>query len=899
MATKTFEELKQLAIQIRDEKTNKQNTATRIGTQMLEHLDKLEQDYYDKTATDEELQARDEKLTELEKKVGGVGYVTCDTAAGTAAKVVTITGLTTLTTGIRLLVKMTNNNTAGNATLNVNNLGQKPLFYNNIRVSESNSWGVGEIIDIYYDGTNFYSGNFQGGSEEDALILEWKTDVATTRNSVPYNKRKKGLKISYPLNNLYWIEERFIGNELNYNVTNNNYWGNEKYWIRDINSEEVYSKLLSVETTNSKNLFNPNKLVKGFFVNSQGVLANNDSYGYVDIPFNGKNLTINISGTGGFCCIIDRNGLIKNVTNQQVGTTLSYEEGLLYGRFSFRISDSENVQIEYGDTVTEYEPYDGFQTKSQIKSLIQESIRPDGEDSTDYSIICSYRNRCNPSEIKYGVWLNSKGEEQSNAQFATTGYIPIQEGEKLYINIDSKLEVIYNVIYDKDKNMIEVHPASEGRVLSYIENAYFVRYTINLSETAYKYVNMLSVMVSTEEHSVYVDYGEPKLPILGNFYADYLIIPVYGQSLSLGYGTVLTTDNESYNNVTQNNGISGNSTDFTSIEPIPKDTGNTVAQQVSQYVGKLLQDTEYADTSIFTVSKGAGGQPIRNLISCTDLLNTIKKAADYAIFNGKSVNVPTLVWIQGEADQENTYEYYMEMMSTMIRYFNEKVKEITGQNNDVIFSCYQTGSYEAASNETTQSEIPKVQYDLSISNPLYKVMSAIYALPFNTDQLHLNAIGSRQMGATIAYGIVRMLYKGGWNPLCISDISVYKTSEYASTERWMVRIVMDAPVFPIVFDESPKYYDYGDLKNSVVIPHKGFELKKEENDIIENVTISQGRVINIVTTQDPTGCTLYYAKRGNQGGGYVRDSQGDEYKCMVNGSEYRCDNWLPIFNVTL
>ena len=69
MATKTFEELKQLAIQIRDEKTNKQNTATRIGTQMLEHLNKLEQDYYDKTATDEELKQRDEKLTELSSKL--------------------------------------------------------------------------------------------------------------------------------------------------------------------------------------------------------------------------------------------------------------------------------------------------------------------------------------------------------------------------------------------------------------------------------------------------------------------------------------------------------------------------------------------------------------------------------------------------------------------------------------------------------------------------------------------------------------------------------------------------------------------------------------------------------------------------------------------------------------
>nr|DAM86669.1 MAG TPA: hypothetical protein [Caudoviricetes sp.] len=65
MATKTFEELKQLAIQIRDEKTNKQNTATRVGTAMLEHINKLEQDYYDKEGTNTELQKRDNKLTEL------------------------------------------------------------------------------------------------------------------------------------------------------------------------------------------------------------------------------------------------------------------------------------------------------------------------------------------------------------------------------------------------------------------------------------------------------------------------------------------------------------------------------------------------------------------------------------------------------------------------------------------------------------------------------------------------------------------------------------------------------------------------------------------------------------------------------------------------------------------
>lgn len=65
MATKTFDELKQLAIQIRDEKTNKQNTANRVGTAMLEGINKLEQDYYDKTTTDEELKKRDNKLVEI------------------------------------------------------------------------------------------------------------------------------------------------------------------------------------------------------------------------------------------------------------------------------------------------------------------------------------------------------------------------------------------------------------------------------------------------------------------------------------------------------------------------------------------------------------------------------------------------------------------------------------------------------------------------------------------------------------------------------------------------------------------------------------------------------------------------------------------------------------------
>lgn len=87
MATKTFEELKQMAIQIRDEKTNKQNTATRIGTQMLEHLNKLEQEYYNKENIDEQKKQTDTKFSELESNTN---YITNATSLLNPIKLISL-----------------------------------------------------------------------------------------------------------------------------------------------------------------------------------------------------------------------------------------------------------------------------------------------------------------------------------------------------------------------------------------------------------------------------------------------------------------------------------------------------------------------------------------------------------------------------------------------------------------------------------------------------------------------------------------------------------------------------------------------------------------------------------------------------------------------------------------
>lgn len=207
------------------------------------------------------------KFTELEGKVGGVGYVTCDTAAGTAAKVVTVTGLTTLSTGIRLLVKMTNNNTASNATLNINSLGAKPLYYNNTRVSGDNAWEAGEIVDIYYDGTNFYAGNFQGGNSKGGnLILMWNTDAATTRKQVKQSDRKSLLQISYKNSDGDIINEQYIGSTFT-----------DSEWSKDSNWEKIASELdLSIikqDIIKNTGEFTNKDLSFDFTMNNDGKIA--------------------------------------------------------------------------------------------------------------------------------------------------------------------------------------------------------------------------------------------------------------------------------------------------------------------------------------------------------------------------------------------------------------------------------------------------------------------------------------------------------------------------------------------------------------------------------------------------------------------------------------------------
>lgn len=160
------------------------------------------------------------------------GYVTCTTEASTVAKTVAKTNFA-LSTGCRLIIKMDKANTAASPTLNVNNTGAKPLYYNGEIASADNTWEAGEVLDVYYDGTNYQANNMQGSAGGN-MILSWNTDVTTTRKSVKQNKRKAGLIIAYNHPDNGWINEQYIGSSL----TDTN-WGNDANWEQLASSQRV------------------------------------------------------------------------------------------------------------------------------------------------------------------------------------------------------------------------------------------------------------------------------------------------------------------------------------------------------------------------------------------------------------------------------------------------------------------------------------------------------------------------------------------------------------------------------------------------------------------------------------------------------------------------------------
>ena len=117
-----------------------------------------------------------------------IAYGTCSTAAATAEKAVTLTGNSNwkLTTGAIICVKYTNTNTAESPTLNINNTGAKPIYYNTSVVTESGLTYAGyanRVIIYVYNGSQFV---FLGWSTDSNTWTAFKGATSTSAGTAGY-----------------------------------------------------------------------------------------------------------------------------------------------------------------------------------------------------------------------------------------------------------------------------------------------------------------------------------------------------------------------------------------------------------------------------------------------------------------------------------------------------------------------------------------------------------------------------------------------------------------------------------------------------------------------------------------------------------------------------------------
>ena len=125
-----------------------------------------------------------------------IPYGECSTAKATAAKEVTITGVTALQTGLMIAVKFTNSNTATDPTLKVNSLTAAAIKrYGTTAASTSaaSSWNAGEVVLLLYDGTNWQMVDFNNTTYSAMTESEMQTGTATTARNITAARLKEAI----------------------------------------------------------------------------------------------------------------------------------------------------------------------------------------------------------------------------------------------------------------------------------------------------------------------------------------------------------------------------------------------------------------------------------------------------------------------------------------------------------------------------------------------------------------------------------------------------------------------------------------------------------------------------------------------------------------------------------
>lgn len=855
MATKTFEELKQLAIQIRDEKTNKQNTATRVGTAMLEHINKLEQDYYDKTQTDEELKERDDKLTELDNQIksslGGDSY----------AEEIQLTPINGKAINPQGIVYENANATIAEIS-NLSNIEALSIYtytnsaFCNIAFYDSQNRPLAKAVPL------------SGETSNKLLSLEKPKEAYMARLCWVTSKGYKAFSVSKRIARL---EELVI---LDSNIT----------------TKVIYS---------------------GAYLKNDGeTVVKLENFSYAEIDVTDVSL-IEVGGThfslGCSLCFKDNEGNtigdIKTVNNTEYTvlkeyvpnnavkayTSYRYNHTLdrkpyvkVYSKVELeRLSDLINngyyksfkdVTAEIGLTVGSANSASDGNPISNANWAKTDKVLIDNID-----IIKIYTRFSNA--ICYVKWIDNNNTEIKPRAIGdnTDGY--------KFMEFYKPSNAVYAEI-----SVIDINAKN---------------YIVEFGRISHSGANDNNGIL---QQGLYKDMANINMiPIFGQ-----------SLSVGAAATPCITKQSKYPAGIMFSTGLLASQKEvdyFSEFVPLQErdggvtedsaGTGETVASGCLEQTIELIQKenginaySHFWDSHKFLfVSCGVGSKTISELMTeyYQGLINAIKGGLNVAVKKQYTFNVPAIIYIQGETDQKaegTDYESYKKQLSEFATNFNLAVKGITGQKNDVKVILYQTCSQNIVSTikyptfTNTAMDIPTAQMELVRDNDMFVACNPAYILDHSEkEMIHLTSVGEKMMGAYCGISLYSILLR--------DRKIIGLTPNSFSVDGNNIKIKYNVPVPPLQFNTS---FVKG-------VENKGFAvLNSSDNDIIKNVSVYDDEV-TIECTENPLGCKLYYGfngtayrdgrKEGSRGN--LCDSADKIHSAKIDSKEYALSNYSYSF----
>ena len=398
--------------------------------------------------------------------------------------------------------------------------------------------------------------------------------------------------------------------------------------------------------------------------------------------------------------------------------------------------------------------------------------------------------------------------------------------------------------------------------------------------------------------------------------ADYFLVILWGQSLSLNSTSAPTVTPSGNNMLKFNGGIDQTPHELSILVPLTKQ--NDQLTMIMETMNKVIPDVDYVGCT-----PGLGGANISNFMKGTEtydkLMANVIQLKRIADSEGKTVNCPAIVWVHGENDTgDYNLNYYNDVL-TLLSDLNSDIKATLNQTNDVYMLLDQMATHARYSMYPIIA-LQQLKLSTEYSDKVRRTIS-MYIGDYVTEQnVHGKTQTYQLMGVQAGNDLLGVVNGNMRNDFKIIS---HTYNNLKST------IQFEVPVEPLVFDTIEV--------NAQPDGNKGFKLFDVhlENDYtqntiseapvnITNVSIVSNNTIEIVYDSDPSGYRLTYGiigtgwervdgsgipttwavGRRNGARGNLRDSAGNYQSVEIRDEEglisyNRVDNWCPIFEIQL